>query len=561
MTDDMNGAVKEEARVLSDSDRDELLSRLDWRASEFRVEPLRGPLKEHPTEPWIIRVSLGDRSVILRQPNRGHILLDTGKRGPGARPSTSTSDPNVAISVAEEWLSREVLDALFDARLQATIDLKKQDLTVAEVCTLVSRTDLPSVRSWPRYERACRIAAATLGFVEVRKLDEDMILEAIEKRMSGLSAIGLESVDAVTAVNNFKDFSTVLNRVGKLKAGDDTRLFSNPIRDMKWPKEVTITTGVRPRKKKVVKEKRDPFTLDQLLMLLSPFEFTDTDGRAVKLPAPVDVVDPTGALRLIIMIAMFTGRRFEAILQLRIENIALDVGRIHEVLERADEEARRDWAQYFVHGAIDFSGEWDKESYHWPVPICSLLRQALDHYLDFRGLRSGPLFPAERNPEKPLAQSTVSRNPWTDPKTGKVKIGRFDRAWRLAREYLKRAGRNPDQLMPIRKGYKLHRIRAFFATQMEKLGFGKANYGAMDGHTFDDHVNYIGGWAMSAKIKNDRYIPRDPEVLMGVVEWKKADEVFRRRADLERERAARAMSQMAASVGSGLGIRKGAGAV
>ena len=223
------------------------------------------------------------------------------------------------------------------------------------------------------------------------------------------------------------------------------------------------------------------------------------------------------------------------------------------LLDEADEEVRREWANHFTHGILDFRREWDKENFHWPVPVCTALRKEIDDYLARRKLTQGPLFPSEGNPQKPLCQSTVSKSPWTDPKTGRMKIGRFDRAWQLARMYLSDAGLNPDDLMPIRKGYKIHRVRGFVATQFAELGFGKTHLGGDDGHDFDDHANYIGGWALNNNIKSEHYIPLDPAVLMDLVEWKKAHHVLNDRAELAHARAAHAQERLTA----GLRARRG----
>ena len=79
---------------------------------------------------------------------------------------------------------------------------------------------------------------------------------------------------------------------------------------------------------------------------------------------------------------------------------------------------------------------------------------------------------------------------------------------------------------------------------MEKLLYGKANLGADEGHNLDDHANYIGGWGLNNGIKSKHYVPLDPEILMGVVEWRKATEVHGNRANLESERAARAKDRL-----------------
>lgn len=532
---------------LTQEQQQELLGQLTWMDQEFDVEPLGGPQANIPDERWTVRVTLGKHGVVLREPAKGHIRLDTGRRGGGGRISTETSDINHAIRRAQEFLFRLRDQALFEAGLDAATQKVKSEFTVSDVCRLVRRTDLTRVATWPKYELSCRVAQHLLGTLPVRALEKGVFEEAIKKRMAGLPKIGLPPTTLVTAVSTFKNFATVVNRVSELRDANHDPLFVSSVRGMRWPQEVKDRKGKLHRN---VKSRRSPFSLEQLEMLVNPFRYADETGQTIILPAPADEVDPTGALRLILLIAMFTGRRFEAILRLLVEDLIYSVQGMRDVLEEADEEALPEWADHFPHGLINFRSEHDKESYHWPVPLCALLRRELDAYLAKRGLCTGPLFPSEGNPEKPLAQSTVSKYPWKDPKTGRIKIGRFDRAWRLARDHLAAAGRNPDDLMRIRKGYKIHRIRAFYATHLDHLNYGRAGLGADEGHDFDDHANYIGGWALSNGVKSSHYIPLDPVILMGVVEWKKADEVVENRANLTRDRAARAMERL-----SGTGVR------
>lgn len=537
----------EERPSLTEQQREEIRKGLRCRSDEYDIEVLSGPHPDVSTPlRWAVRMSLGKRTVILREPARGNIILDTGSRGPGARPTTGKSDINDAIVFAEEWLAAEREQELFKAGVQVVVESVLTDLTVGDVCRVSVQTDLPSKKTWSDYVLAMRVARATLrSETKVRMLHDDQILEAIQQRIAGLPSIGLGSVCPVTAISNFKNFSTILTKVGKLRRSDGSRLFANPIRDMKWPTTVTVSQNGRTRTVRVAKKKRGPFEIEQMDMLLHPFTYRDTAGRMHILPAPADVVDSSGVLRAILTIAQFTGRRFNAIRQLRMENLVYGVEEMRRVLEEADEEARPEWAEVFSFGLIDFLGEHDKQGYHWPVPMGSVLRKSLDVYLRSRGSHPGPLFPSIRDPSKPLSREVILRARRTDPRTGKVKSpGRFECAWELARDYLARAGSDPDALMPLRSGYKLHRIRAFFATHMERLGYGRANSGNEDGHNFDDAVNYMAGWRMGGSVKQDRYIPPDPQVLMAVAEWKCASEVTITREREQGERAERSKSKL-----------------
>jgi len=145
--------------------------------------------------------------------------------------------------------------------------------------------------------------------------------------------------------------------------------------------------------------------------------------------------------------------------------------------------------------------------------------------------------------------------PTSDPKTGRVKIGRFDRAWRLARKYLREAGEDPSEWMPIRKGYKMHRIRAFLATQLTGLGYGKLPLDENRTLTVDDYVCYLSGWGLSDDTRSRFYVPLNGEILMGMVEWERAIEVIKIRAEDTYQAGEAAKAKLARL---GIGVRDAA---
>jgi len=83
-----------------------------------------------------VQVSLGKISVVLRQPARGAIQLDTGHRGKGGRFSTGTQDLQVAIGVAEEWLKERQAELLADGKLER---VRPDTITVDQAMTILER--------------------------------------------------------------------------------------------------------------------------------------------------------------------------------------------------------------------------------------------------------------------------------------------------------------------------------------------------------------------------------------------------------------------------------------
>jgi hypothetical protein len=552
-------------RRLTKEDREALGRQLQWR-DDFEVEPLGGPVGPGSQERWTIRVSLGKRSVVLRQPSKGHILLDTGRRGPGARPSTGTSDPNEAIRFAEEWLTQEQLESLLEAEVDAAAVRAEDTITVGDVCDLLPRTDLVNAATYPRYQRAVRVARASMGpNLPIRKVVSKRRMEvAIRKRMAGVA--GLPPTDHVTAVFTLKDFVTVCHRVGEIEdSAGEALSVRHPSLNLKvrWPAWS--------------KRRREPATIEMFTILMSPVETVDERVVGVTLPAPVDRADPTGQLRLALAIWFYTGRRFESVLRLRVEDYITDSVRMRNVLMQAGEEngiCKSIWAPHFP-VLLNFRAEWDKENNWFPTPIHEALAQEFEHYFARTGLTSGWLFPSSdpRTRGKPIGQSCLSKRPHRrkrkDGSAGRLNMGRYDKAVLIACDDLRRSGRDPREIFPvtlrenfdpardgellrydIRKGYKIHRLRSCFATTMEQLGYGKARGDdGNEGTNMDAHVNYIASWVThDGTVKSQRYVHLDPRALHAVANFVPRRIAFREREDLTAELVSRAVAASARAI-------------
>lgn len=548
-------------RALTDQEAATLRRQLECRA-DFEVEVVSGPTERTRNGRWIIRVSLGKHSVVLRQPKRGHIQLDTGQRGAGARPSTGTSDPNAAVRFAEEWLSDVQLESLLDSDVQAAIERAPNSITTGDVRSLLPRTKLAGVKTYRRYERAAEIGCVTLGpGFPLRNASNARFQEAIQQRMSGIA--GYPPVCLTTAVFNLKDFVTICHHVAELEdaTGQALRVrHPSLLLSVQWPQWS--------------KRRREPATIDMFTILMSPVESIDDDGCALHLPAPVDRADPTGQLRLALAIWFYTGRRFEAVLRLKVEDYITDPVVMREVLMEAGEQngiCRSAWAIHFP-VLLNFRPEWDKERNWYPTPIHEALAHEFKHYLERSGLKSGWLFPSNHPSTRgrPITQSCLSRPPRRRPRqdggAGRLNIGRYDRAVLLACGDLRRSGQDPREIFPvslrgdfdverdgellrydIRKGYKIHRLRSCFATTMERLGYGRARGDdGNEGTNMDAHVNYIASWVPhDGTVKASRYVHLEPRALQAVANFLPRRRAFREPEDLTAELVSKAVAASA----------------
>ena len=112
----------------------------------------------------------------------------------------------------------------------------------------------------------------------------------------------------------------------------------------------------------------------------------------------------------------------------------------------------------------------------------------------------------------------------------KRKGGLYVEAMLLARDYAALVGMDPDELVPMVPGQILHAWRRTFATVLDGLGWGKRTVG--DLMDLDRHVNFIGNWTVTGGgIREERYVPIDPRLLLAAVEFKSASEVLRAKGE------------------------------
>ena len=486
----------------------------------FEIEVRSAPTVHDPLARWTIRVCLGRDSVILREPARGKIQIDAGQREAGSRRSIGTSDPATAIARAKDVILTWRTEAPFEDEGDP---VSGDDLTVGHITRLLDRTDLISAATYPKYVRATKICEEIWG--AVRTLDtigEPEIGQAMKRRMTGLPDLELGPVGAYTARKTFQDYYTCITHVCRLRDAENRVIWSrHPWSGVTIPKSVRVVEDGRSVTKQATANMRFPFPLALAKALLH----SPGDG----IPAPVDVVDPTGQLRLIVVLAVFMGRRVQPILALSLR----DVGRTQSEVRRILNEANfidPIHAPVFPHGVIRFSAGPDKQSLFHPAPIGRIVATEIDRYLLKHEGSSPLLFPRPKDPSRSASYQTFFKVPWEDPKTGRVKTGRFSRALDLVEEQIRDNGEDPGSVVPRREGDGIHRFRSTWATEMDRLGYGGSGTAGRRASA-QLHLDYMGGWSANLKdgqsARQSHYLELDPHWLQGIADWRPAHEVMR----------------------------------
>lgn len=149
---------------------------------------------------------------------------------------------------------------------------------------------------------------------------------------------------------DFRWLSSVFNWAVTHRLPSGKRLLEhNPLHDCTWPRERNV---------------RRPIA---------------SHDRYVKTLATADAVDPAGRLRLVLVLARYTGRRESAILALRASDVLLSKERIVRALGAAGMDERL--ADHMPDGAIRWSAESDKQGTLHITPITKIVKQELEAYV------------------------------------------------------------------------------------------------------------------------------------------------------------------------------------
>jgi len=220
---------------------------------------------------------------------------------------------------------------------------------------------------------------------------------------------------------------------------------------------------------------------EQLPQERNPMRPVATDARYQALLAVADQAERDGRFRCVLTLARETGRRINAICQLRMSDILLT--REHMVRALAANGLSETAAAHWPHGAIHWRKASDKKGYDLVAPLSKAARQALDTYIR-RGSRAGdvPLFPGQQDSSQPITKETASY--W------------LTRAERLAElPHLARGG--------------FHPFRRLWASERR--------------HLPDTDVAAAGGWA-SIKVMRESYQHSDAATIYAVVDRATATE-------------------------------------
>ena len=298
------------------------------------------------------------------------------------RKSLKTSDPDEAETQAKEFAKELALLRLTGA--------DPRRLTLAHVfAAYFARRGPELTDSWRKAAETRRsLFQVCWGkdtvVVDISQTDVDRFARL--RRTGTLTSLGKGkgrgdrrpvNVRAGTVDGDLRWLSSVFNWARKHKDGGRRLLPENPLHDVHWAKEEN------PRRP-VASHDRFQHTMRH-----------------------VDSVDPTGRLRCILSLARYTGRRADAICQLRVVDVLRTPMQSHACL--AGSGMNVGLVDHMPHGAVRWSDKSDKMGFLFVSPLSIPAREALDKYL--RGsLRLGdaPLFPSDDTDADPIRRDVVA---------------------------------------------------------------------------------------------------------------------------------------------------------
>jgi integrase len=173
-----------------------------------------------------------------------------------------------------------------------------------------------------------------------------------------------------TIRQNLNWLASLLRWARGFRVGGRRLMSTNPLDGVRFPREKNV-------RRPVASEDRYRKTLEQAA-----------------------IVDPTGRLELLLPLARYTGRRINAILQLRAADLLLSDAAVRRELAAAGLDPAL--AKHMPNGAIRWRAEADKQGYEDITPLSAMARGALDRYV-----RAHPkvgdawLFPGTKHPDRP----------------------------------------------------------------------------------------------------------------------------------------------------------------
>lgn len=119
------------------------------------------------------------------------------------------------------------------------------------------------------------------------------------------------------------------------------------------------------------------------------------------------IVDPSGRLETLLALARYTGRRINAMLQLRAADLLLSDAGVRRALAAAGLDPAL--AKHMPHATIRWRPEADKQGYEDIAPLRAAARAALERYLRAHPkLGDAWLFPACTRADRPMRKMDAS---------------------------------------------------------------------------------------------------------------------------------------------------------
>jgi|GEM_PF-3991336 len=500
--------------------------------SKLKLELERGfnlTKQRRTAEGASITVEYAGRRIVLRQRRRGTIEAE----GDHTRPVRRCRTGATTFAKAIEWAADELFKAVLSAGFGENAETRREVTPVTGVRTLADARVLAYERNvWGqcslsqqrKYKLQLDILIALHGpdkriDVPWSQSDVDLHyaarcgttrrgrrLEQSELKAYGLSSPGirfpkasgrrsLQPAKPITARNELADIKVLFSYLMKQSVGGARFLDRNPLDGL------DLGSAVRGA--------RADYHPDRFRWLL----------------AAADHADPTGQLRLAVVLAFLTAHRINAILSLEMEHIAFSTGEIRALIRKvrrtheSEPMAAESWAPHFKHGAIHWIAENDKEGFDRVIPISGRVRREIERYLPRRekllgGRSSRWLFPRRTDPDRRLSSDTATML--------------LRRAEEIARPWIKAAGEDPDEIMPPTPGDAWHPARGWWQARMEELLWqGNRN------------ASYVGGWTCNTgAVQTTVYSELNPQLMQACVDGLSLPEAAKKLGVIEQAKAA-----------------------
>ncbi len=254
------------------------------------------------------------------------------------------------------------------------------------------------------------------------------------------------------------------------------------------------------------KRKLEPATTQRYVATM---RFANKAVAVMQAKYPHHVYVP-GMFRLILAILFHTSHRVSATCALKVSDVLLDKAAVQTAIGRmrprkGEDKPLREWADVWIHGAIYWRRENDKEGYDRVIPINRVLRAEFDRYLAARGAAGfggDILFPRPLDPTRTILDTDARDMLYY--------------AEEMARQEIDRAGGTPNEVLPELYSRAFHAYRALWEVMRDKLGW-YANRNS----------SYCGGWTTKgAGSQQNNYNHLSPVFIQGVVDGRSLAEVI-----------------------------------